>query len=244
MVSNRIKKIINSIIADALYILQEMYKNKECKHNALSSVSCQIFPEYSTARNRKYMTRESEQEMRFAFVQALLKYEKERKEDEPKLYFSIETPTEDRYSFSNIASSGKSGNFDLVIHDMNLHRICLIEFKNNYPDVKTFQKDFQKLANPKENKTKNKETCEKEDSLRYFIHTVISYDNDKVSIRLKKSNDIIHTKYGSKAIPVNYFLFSLCRDKENENDSIVDELSKIINGLDHIDLCSIPLKLK
>lgn len=262
MTKQEIKDIIEKIIAEALYILQEMYKNKECNHE-LGNASCyQIFPEYSTKRhyNDLNKTRESEQEIRFAFVQALLNYNN-RKEAEPKLYFSVETPTEKKYAktadgvktIKETIRGGGSGNFDLVLHDEKLRRVCLIEFKSDYPgnekakDGERFvsiQKDFLRLANPNENKVI---ADEKEDSLRYFVHTVIQYEKGRVEERLMEAEGIIEKvivgENKEKPVSVNYVLYSLCRDSKHkeDNEKIKQELTNIIQekGLNYIKWCPI-----
>ena len=88
------------------------------------------------------------------------------------------------------------------------------------------QKDFVKLANPKENKVINENTGETENSIRYFVHTVISYDDkQKIENRLKEAYDVIDSVIGKDAVPVNYVLYSLCRDDENDNQYIAADLS-------------------
>lgn len=266
MTKQEIKDIIERIITDAFKRVQNAYAYHREGYSCIplednNPSSLLVYPRCfhgSPATNSEFTRVSSEQEIRFAFIEAFKDYFENR---DKKLYFSVETPTVERYGFSkgklqiyeSSSTQGRSGNFDLVVHDESLNRVCLIEFKNGYPGKESapigeryreIQKDFIKLANPKENKVVDKDTGETEDSLRYFIHTVVSYDRQKIDDRLKEADDAIKNVIGSKAIPVNYILFSLCRDKENENDSIVDELSKIINGLDHIDMCSIPLKLK
>lgn len=112
----------------------------------------------------------SEQELRLVFVEQLIEVIKERKID---IYYSIETPTKDKYLFSGvqipcISPNGQSANFDLVIHDNKYNRIVLIEFKAKNSDKKKHQKDFVKLKNRKEATNGN--------ILKYFIEIVESSD--------------------------------------------------------------------
>ena len=89
----------------------------------------------------------SEQELRFVFVEQFNKIAKDN-----NLYYSVETPTRGKYSFSKkekpcVNKNGQSGEFDMVIHNEQGERICLIEFKANFPAVGDYEKDFLKLEN-------------------------------------------------------------------------------------------------
>lgn len=103
----------------------------------------------------------SEQEFRFSFLEHFLR-------DAPEnWYYSVETPTKNKYSFGNDDTmpimiptdsengnenskdkeNGESASIDFSIHDKNnnFERICLIEFKAHNPKIKDFAKDFVKL---------------------------------------------------------------------------------------------------
>lgn len=136
-----------------------------------------IFPKYSNGQLRI-----SEQELRFVFVEQLNR----EINDKWLVYYSVETPTISKYRLSGKDApkpdnSGRSANFDLVIHDENYNRIALIEFKANNADRHDHNKDFKKLSNKEENPNKI--------ALKYFIELVES-SNDATfrSLWSKTSN--------------------------------------------------------
>ncbi len=94
-----------------------------------------VFPRY----REEEKLRVSEQEARFAFVEALCR---------GPLRYSVEAPTTKRYSFSSAGS--RSASTDLQIHEMNMAGICNVEFKakGKSPDAKdndSIRKDVEKL---------------------------------------------------------------------------------------------------
>ncbi len=259
MTKQEIKDIIEKIITDAFIRVQNAYAHRRESYSSIplednNPSSLLVYPQYfhgSPATNSEFTRVSSEQEIRFAFIEAFKDYFENRDE---KLYYSVETPTVERYGFSkgklqiyeSSSTQGRSGNFDLVVHDESLNRVCLIEFKNGYPGnekakegekYREIQKDFLKLANPKENKVLENNTGETEDSLRYFVHTVTSYDKQRIEERLKEADNIIDSVIDSDAIPVNYVLLSLCRDHIDDNEKIFQDIPKIINSLKHIGFC-------
>jgi len=119
-----------------------------------------VFPRFFHGKEDKTTgwTRISEQELRFAFVQAFHEYVCEHK---CKYYYSVEPPTVDSYTFSKvedgkrkkidpIIGEGQSGNFDMAIYDENLKRVCLIEFKSGYVTPQAINEVKAKLTNKKE----------------------------------------------------------------------------------------------
>ena len=105
----------------------------------------------------------SEQELRFVFVEELIKYLATDQGKDWDVYYSVETPTAHNYSFPKSGpihhgnkKEGRSGNIDLTIHDNTGRRVALIEFKHGH-DEHAMNKDFLKLAK------------EPEVQLRYFI---------------------------------------------------------------------------
>ena len=119
-----------------------------------------VFPRFFNSDNDKTTgwTRISEQELRFAFVQAFHEYVCEHK---CKYYYSVEPPTVDSYTFSKveddkrkkidpIIGKGQSGNFDMAIYDENLKRVCLIEFKCGYVTPQAINEVKAKLTNKTE----------------------------------------------------------------------------------------------
>lgn len=227
--NNEIKEFVENVISKAFDKVQKAYdnhreydvkKNNESVSYEDNSIVFPMYGEHITDEKRK--TRISEQELRFAFVEAFKKLNEDN-----KYYFSVETPTEGRYKFPKgempeiVDDGGQSGNFDLVIHDESLRRICFIEFKAKYPNDRSFQKDFLKLANKKEDKDKT-------DVLRYFIHMVTEYNKSKIKGILQAATDVLNHAIASKreVEPVSYILYSLnAHDKQNDNTEIAKDFS-------------------
>ena len=167
------KDHIDEIIKQTFIRLELAYKNhregqidKSINHK--KGESRLVFPCYN---NKKREIRMSEQELRFIFVETFNEYCDEKELD---WYYSVETPTRDKYvgfaeGHPEIAKDheGRSAEFDLVIFDKNLKRICLIEFKALNADEHDHIKDFVKLDNEEEGKY--------DDVLRYFIEVLKSY---------------------------------------------------------------------
>lgn len=148
-----------------------------------------VFPRYSLKHKndtpRKAKTRVSEQELRFAFVEKF--NEKCRKERWP-YYYSIETPTEERYFFQETEprvankDEGVSGQFDLVVYSNEGKRICYLEFKAGMSPIKAFAKDFLKQTN------------EVKDHEAYFVHLLDEKANIDTLDQIKK--DRINNRKG------------------------------------------------
>ena len=141
---------IEKIINETFITIDNLYKtNRECPHNGhfVSRESRLVFPKY----RGKEEVRLSEQEIRFLFIEKFNKYCSEKKLN---LFYSIETPSEERYNFSqrpkkhcsSKKDKGESAQFDMVIYDESKERVCLIEFKNNKNDAGEYEKDFLKLS--------------------------------------------------------------------------------------------------
>ena len=125
MDTSELKSIIDNILSDAFKRIEYAYQHHcenspKTSHNELTRL---VFPSYANEK-----TRISEQELRFAFVEAFNAYCDENKIN---LFYSIETPTRKRYYFSgsdpkNVSQNerGRSAEFDLVIFDENLKRAC------------------------------------------------------------------------------------------------------------------------
>lgn len=173
------KEHIENVIDRTFEIIKRVYDNQQEKEGlkGAGDESRIIFPKKRKKEKGGYETRISEQELRFVFVEQLNNEIKGigdngKHGEKWNVYYSVETPTEDRYYFKDIPPhrcdeteiQGQSANFDLVIHDSNFRRIALIEFKANNPDIHDYQKDFVKLTNIKEN-----DNCKEEPALRYFI---------------------------------------------------------------------------
>ena len=158
------KEHIEKIIYRTFKIIQKVYEYQKETDNGVGKqleepLSRIIFPKY-----RKDETRISEQELKQVFIEQL---NKEIEYKDWDVYYSVETPTEKKYRFKGKNNpeqddSGRSGNFDLVIHNNKFERIALIEFKANNPKSKDYLKDIVKLS---------EENCEGK-VLRFFIQIV------------------------------------------------------------------------
>lgn len=158
MIMEKHKKNIESVIENTFNVIQNVYENQQENQQGKgdykgSSGSRILFPKKSNGE-----TRISEQELRFIFVEQLNK--KIGDGTDWDVYYSVETPTIDKYRFSGVNDplkgdglndlNGQSANFDLVIHDNEFKRIALIEFKANNASEHEHLKDLKKLTNPKE----------------------------------------------------------------------------------------------
>ena len=124
-----------------------------------------LFPTYREKRADGKIIRVSEQELRFLFVETFSKVCKEE-----ELYYSIETPTENKYKFFrnnnkvpqvNPPVGGKSASIDLTIYTKKENelpqRVAIIEFKKDGCSAHDIAKDILKLS------------MEPNVALRYFI---------------------------------------------------------------------------
>lgn len=158
------KKNITDYVAHILQktfdALDDAYENNLEGKN-VNAKSHLIFPKYST-EGENY--RVSEQELRFEFIHQFLKNQEENKENTPKLYYSIETPTKRKYRFSKpknssesddgypkIDETGESAQFDVALFDEKAQRVCYIEFKAKNPSKESYEKDLLKLNTENEN---------------------------------------------------------------------------------------------
>jgi hypothetical protein len=167
-----IKNIINEITSNTFEVLKKVYDNQKegCEYTQGDNGSRLIFPHYSTIY-RNGETRISEQELRFVFVEQFNVY---CAKNNLRLYYSVETPTEYKYTFKDKDNphkdeDGQSAMVDLCIHNEKFERVALVEFKALNPDEFCYKKDFCKLDAEKEGKP-NLET--------FFIMIVKNADND------------------------------------------------------------------
>lgn len=153
-----IKKVLKNTFDEISYVYNEHKEGVE-NANTNNSKSYIVFPKYKSndpkgSKEKKSKTRISEQELRFIFVEQLNKY------NNLDLYYSIETPTQKAYVFSEdkggpkvvgeTDKNGVSARTDLVIYTKNDNqfiRAALIEFKAHNPDINDYRKDICKLIN-------------------------------------------------------------------------------------------------
>ena len=80
----------------------------------------------------------SEQELRFALTNLHGKF------SHPKLYYSIETPTSEEYSFSGKGKRSAASDLSFYHND---EKVLNIELKAHNPEQKAIDKDIEKLVN-------------------------------------------------------------------------------------------------
>ena len=112
-----------------------------------------IFPQKVQAKGTKLKDRISEQELRLLFIEEF------RKENED-LFYSIETPTVDKfkvgkeYKTIKTDSEGQSASLDMCVFERNSNkyeRLLNIEFKHKNASIKKIGKDVLKLMQEKQN---------------------------------------------------------------------------------------------
>ncbi len=128
-------------------------KEKETKKNEIKERL--IFPMKIQAKGTKKIDRISEQELRFLFVEEFKKKYKH-------LYYSVETPTEEKYKFGksykeivkNVDIHKTSASIDMCVFNKienTYERILNIEFKHKNTSKKNIAKDILKLSREKQN---------------------------------------------------------------------------------------------
>ena len=167
-----------------------------------------IFPNYEQDDKK---TRISEQEARFAFCHAF------EENAEPKLYYSIETPTEKKYSFKRKIiidmEKGQSAQSDMSIFkldDSNFKQIINVEFKAHNVELSHIEKDFLKLlAEPHHGlffhliKKVGKNTLISENKTQYGIL-------DKYNKSIKKIKINNNNLFKEKILKPKQLVFAIC----------------------------------
>lgn len=175
METNNVKTHIDHIIKNATHLVKAAYNDESTKTRL-------CFPKCSATSE----DRVSEQEFRFAFVEAFNDYVKDKGLD---WRYAVEVPTKDRYLFIEkgklvkSASTGRSAMFDMVIYSGDKRCICLIEFKSGNPEQFYYDKDYCKLMNQNEGGN---------DILRYFLQLLKNHDERTIENIKKKTNIAIN----------------------------------------------------
>ncbi len=239
---------IENIIENTFKTIDEVYcNNREDETGTPCNSSNLIFPKYTSDGNRV-----SEQELRCIFIEEFNK-------SSNGYFYSIETPTQMRYSFSRESRNvipqsypkekgkGRSGCIDLAIFNKDKKRCAIIEFKKAPCDAHEYAKDFLKLFSEPDS--------ESGIILRYFICisdgiTPIDDISNKITtkkcnINKEKSNkeysffeyncyddpDAIET---NKNHSLYFYSHKLCDSKEDEYAIICFEKQKItLRSNDH-----------
>lgn len=171
-----------------------------------------IFPKKIQAKRTEHKNRISEQELRLLFIE-------EFKENSPELFYSIETPTIEKYNFGKsygdikVDNDGQSALLDMCIFERNTegyNRILNIEFKHKNAGIKNIGKDVLKLVHENQegafihlvDNTDRGTFCNKNDTgifnklYKSFSDFQVNWNNENKSIHLiiisLKQKTIIH----------------------------------------------------
>lgn len=217
MTKEKLKEVIECIINDAFNRIEYAYlhhceNSPKTGHDELTRL---VFPSYANGD-----TRISEQELRFAFVEA---FNKSKGVKEHNLFYSIETPTRRRYKgfakgkpevVQEGQDDGRSAAFDLVVFDDKLNRICLIEFKAKTASESNHKKDLLKLK------------TEGDGVLRYFIEVEESYHEGTI----KSLHNKVFSKGGYNEDKKTEFRCYVLKSKDAEGNLCGEIISeKVIN---------------
>ncbi|MDE6027280.1 MAG: hypothetical protein K2G23_04365 [Muribaculaceae bacterium] len=181
------KMAMEKIMEEILELTKEKLVNSFNQKGENTTTRLMFPPE----RQKEDRPRVSEQELRFAFVEAFNEICERKK---LPWRYAVEVPTNDTYCFKGepcVSKNGQSAMFDMVIFDEENNRRILIEFKGNNPQTKLYEKDFVKLTNPAEYPEDNQ--C-----LSYFIQLLRSSDNKTLKSLNKKCStqrNRIHFKF-------------------------------------------------
>lgn len=221
-----IEEITKEAFAKVRYAYSKAKGETSCDDKVCTQL---VFPRYrDKEENVKGEIRVSEQEFRFAFVEAF----NERAKGSNYTY-SIETPTRDTYLFSEgitssehklneqlpcITEYGESANIDLVVYNGD-EIAALIEFKCGTPKSEDYEKDMVKLTNEKESD---------EQAQRYFLQLLESSDDDTIkNIETKRLDVLAQKKKDEKNFrTVNYRCYSLCHKGERQEQPIHSRVFK------------------
>ena len=201
MAKESIENVIKAVTKSAFEQIGKVYQSRQEGKNMCydSNIKTRlIFPHYSTIprkENEEIKIRVSEQELKFIFIEEFNRYcDKNKRKD---LFYSVETPTEYKYSFGDKKNPcrddehGQSAMVDLSIHDKDLKRVALIEFKALNPEEFCFHKDFVKLT----------EESKDNDLLTFFIMMVEGSQ--------QKTLNSIHEKILTKDSNTNFICYCL-----------------------------------
>lgn len=222
---SNLKDALKEIIKDTFKTIDTIYNNRygEITDNKRSRL---IFPCYSSQnKTNQNLVRVSEQELRFLFIETFCKYCDDNNLD---YYYSIETPSQYKYVFSEKIESGKplprkadkedvspvSARFDMAIYNKNRKIVALVEFKNNESDSDKYEKDFIKLYE------------EKEDRICLFIDLIAASNSGTLENGIKKRLSKIHTPCKG----ITYIAHSMCPRNKKSFQTVYD--GDLFEGID------------
>jgi len=220
-----LKKALKEIIVETFDTIDKIYENRNSEITCCDG-SRLIFPCYSNLnKTNQHQVRVSEQELKFVFIEKFCKY---CDHNNLEYYYSIETPSQNKYVFSEKIESGKqvprkaeegddspvSARFDMAIHNKKREIVALVEFKNNESDSNKYEKDFIKLHEEKENR------------ICLFIDLIEASNSGTLKNGIKKRLSKIQTNCGG----ITYIAHSMCPRNDRsfktvfDGDSIFEEM--------------------
>src|SRR5574344_330795 len=196
-----IEEIIKRTFRCILSVYNDQKEGNITVINDTNNTSRIIFPQKS---NKK--TRISEQELRFIFVEEFNKYCDNKNIN---AFYSVETPTIKKYSFTDknnpkVTENGESANMDLVIFNEKGERFCIIEFKYGNPAKYCYSKDICKL---------NNEKCE----WKYFIEIIDGCNKGTINNIIGKKLEVNENQ------EIIYKCYSLKKDEEINIEKLIKE---------------------
>lgn len=231
MKKEELTEVVNEIINLTFNRLEFVYQYHRESPNLREIIKFEegksrlVFPMYGEHHTPSFETRISEQELRFAFVETFYEYCKSKDLD---LFYSVETPTRGRYSDfksnpheEHEDKKGRSAEFDLVIYNDKLERVCLVEFKANNADALDHKKDFVKLDS----------LTEGSDNVpRFFVEIIQSYTEGDGQTTIESLKEKIKQSANRSFIFRCYALEGKSqrskKDKEKNGEDISDRFEK------------------
>lgn len=203
--TDHIKEIVRKTFDVLQYVYDKSQRKNEPKMEKIPTRI--IFPKYSDGTPRL-----SEQELRCLFIEQLNKY---RESKHLPWFYSVETPTTNKYNFSDesnlivVPNNSKdkkveSARIDLVIHDENEKPIALIEFKALNPGEFCFKKDFFKL----------KHESQDTQCPTFFVMFVENHTN--------KTINSLHKKIKTKDTNTEFYCYSF-NEEEHRIEARIEE---------------------
>lgn len=185
-----INKYLLELVQETSRELLKIYFDKPNRRTLLK------FPQY-----RKQDKRISEQELRFALTNLHGQF------SHPKLYYSVETPTLEEYSFSGKGKRSAASDLSFYHND---EKVLNIELKAHNPAQKAIDKDIEKLVN---------ENCN-----GAWIHLLKNEDSGTVKTLFEKFEKAFH-KFNHSKKPISFHILILetqtllsRKGKDKEND--------------------------
>lgn len=187
---------MNEIVCERLWRL--------CNDRFIGAAGPFIPPLYAAKKNEKGLLRISEQETRFCFAQLL----HERYQDNPDdaFRYSVETPTQEKYSFKGKGT--RSAQTDLTLYSPSSEDATInIEFKCGTPGKDAIKKDIEKLV--------REQTPERHCQSACMFHLINAADRTTLQKLHKSYTDSMNKMAAEMAISVAQsdavkILFTFC----------------------------------